>query len=152
MNRQILGVGPRVAALLKDVYPRNTAKLIAGDLSVSISTVERWLAGHAPTVLHLEEMYGRWGERFVRAVFCEAFVANDERVGQLRAAQGGAFTTTPHVSTTSAIGTAVLGGMVGTLFGRVKGTIPSVASADEIARRRMRLIARLLETVPEPPR
>src|SRR4051794_20791050 len=84
-NPQILRVGPRVAEFLREAYPKHHAKLIARDFKVSPSTAERWLAGHAPTVSHLEEMTGRWGERFIAAVFREAFERRDQRIALIEA-------------------------------------------------------------------
>lgn len=67
--RNYLGVGPRCATWLKEVYPANRGKLIARDFRVSQSTVWRWLAGEAPTVRALEEMGAKWGRPFLEYVF-----------------------------------------------------------------------------------
>ena len=64
-----LGVGPRCAIWLKEIYPANRGKLIARDFRVSESTVWRWLAGEAPTVRALEEMGAKWGRPFLEYVF-----------------------------------------------------------------------------------
>lgn len=84
-NPQILGVGPRVAVFLRRTHPRHCAELVARDLRTSPKTVERWLAGHAPTVAHLEGMVALWGERFVATVFWEAFERRDRRIAMLEA-------------------------------------------------------------------
>ncbi|MCZ8102307.1 MAG: hypothetical protein O9972_30995 [Burkholderiales bacterium] len=67
--RNNLGVGPRCATWLKEVYPANRGKLIARDFRVSESTAWRWLAGEAPTVRVLEEMGAKWGRPFLNYVF-----------------------------------------------------------------------------------
>ncbi len=76
-NPHAVMVGARVAALLKAIYPRHRAKLIARDFGVSVPTAERWLAGHAPTVGHLGAMADRWSHRFIEVVFREAVAAHD---------------------------------------------------------------------------
>lgn len=88
MDPKNLGLGPRVAAFLKTAYPQHRAKLIARDFRVSTGTAERWLSGHAPTAAHIEEMYAKWGERFARAIFPEAFIQNDERLAMLERPMG----------------------------------------------------------------
>jgi hypothetical protein len=62
-------LGARVAMLLRDVYPRHRAKLIAQEFGVSTPTAERWLAGRPPKVQHLAVMAERWPCRFIRTVF-----------------------------------------------------------------------------------
>jgi hypothetical protein len=79
------GLGPRISQLLKQIYPRDRAKLIARRFKVSESTAERWLRGHAPTTHYIEEMYAEWGIRFVQAVFIEAFQNEDPRIAALEA-------------------------------------------------------------------
>lgn len=44
-----LGVGPRIAAFLRERYPKHAAKLVARQFDVSQGTAERWLGGAAPT-------------------------------------------------------------------------------------------------------
>lgn len=79
------GLGPRISRLLKQIYPRDRAKLIARRFKVSESTAERWLRGHAPTTQYIEEMYAEWGITFVKAVFIEAFQNEDPRIAALEA-------------------------------------------------------------------
>jgi hypothetical protein len=90
-NAKILGVGPRTAAFLKETYARPRAKLIARDFDVSVGTAERWLSGEAPTVAHIEQMTGLFGEEYVRAVFIEAFERQDYRIRLLEDAVQAAF-------------------------------------------------------------
>lgn len=80
------GLGPRVAAFLRERYPRDRAKLIGRDFSVSPGTAERWLAGYAPAVWHIEAMYEVFGEAFARSLFVEAFAGRDARLQQLERA------------------------------------------------------------------
>jgi len=68
------GIGPRTAVFLRERYPRDRAKLIAGQFRVSVSTAQRWLDGTAPTTSQLEAMFALWGADFLRVVFAEAFV------------------------------------------------------------------------------
>jgi hypothetical protein len=84
-NPQILGVGPHVAAFLRLAYPRHRAKRIAREFGVSPKTAERWLAGAAPTIAHVEAMVACWGARFLAAVFPEAFTQRDRRIAELEA-------------------------------------------------------------------
>lgn len=69
------GIGPRTGVFLRARYPRDRAKLIAGQFRVSVSTAQRWLDGTAPTTEHLEAMFALWGADFLQAVFAEAFTA-----------------------------------------------------------------------------
>ena len=71
------GIGPRTAVFLRERYPRDRAKLIAGQFRVSVSTAQRWLDGTAPTTSQLEAMFALWGADFLRTVFAEAFVLQD---------------------------------------------------------------------------
>ena len=71
------GIGPRTAVFLRQRYPRDRAKLIAGQFRVSVSTAQRWLDGTAPTTSQLEAMFALWGADFLRVVFAEAFVLQD---------------------------------------------------------------------------
>jgi hypothetical protein len=71
------GIGPRTAVFLRERYPRDRAKLIAGQFRVSMSTAQRWLDGTAPTTSQLEAMFALWGADFLRTVFAEAFVLQD---------------------------------------------------------------------------
>ena len=71
------GIGPRTAVFLRERYPRDRAKLIAGQFRVSVSTAQRWLDGTAPTTSQLEAMFALWGTDFLQAVFAEAFVLQD---------------------------------------------------------------------------
>jgi hypothetical protein len=71
------GIGPRTAVFLRERYPRDRAKLIAGQFQVSVSTAQRWLDGTAPTTSQLEAMFALWGADFLRVVFAEAFVLQD---------------------------------------------------------------------------
>jgi len=80
---QILGLGPRCKAWLRQQYPKNRGKLIARDFGVHENTAWRWLSGRAPTTAHLEEMYGRWGLPWLEFVFVEAFERQDARLGHL---------------------------------------------------------------------
>ena len=73
------GIGPRTAVFLRERYPRDRAKLIAGQFRVSVSTAQRWLDGTAPTTSQLEAMFALWGTDFLRVVFAEAFVLQDNR-------------------------------------------------------------------------
>jgi len=95
VTKPIYGLGPRIAAFLRDAYPRDRAKLIARRFDVSESTAERWLRGVAPTTAYLEEMYGEWGAPFVRAVFLEAFDVRDPRIAALESQQKARQTTAP---------------------------------------------------------
>jgi transcriptional regulator with XRE-family HTH domain len=78
-----LGVGPRCASWLKEVYPANRGKLIARDFRVSESTVWRWLAGEAPTVRVLEEMAAKWGRPFLEYVFAGKSEPSGENLRRL---------------------------------------------------------------------
>lgn len=82
---QNLGVGPRVAAFLRGAYSRDRAKRIARDFRVSPQTAERWLAGHAPTVAHIEAMVAQFGRPFIAALFVEACQEQEQRIAALEA-------------------------------------------------------------------
>ena len=71
------GIGPRTAVFLRERYPRDRAKLIAGQFRVSVSTAQRWLDGTAPTTSQLEAMFALWGADFLRVIFAEAFVLQE---------------------------------------------------------------------------
>ena len=77
------GIGPRVALFLRNTYAQDRAKLIARQFSVSVTTSQRWLDGHAPTTAHLEAMCALWGASFVSAIFAEASAARDQHVTAL---------------------------------------------------------------------
>jgi len=145
MTAQPLGLGPRVAAFLREAYPRDRAKLIARRFRVSESTAERWLRGHAPTTDHIEEMYGEWGTAFVMAVFSEAFAARDPRVSELeayRAQEARAVHRPRDVQPRPSLPTA----------DHVECSARQVqASARQVWDPGRRLIGELLETVPPEP-
>ena len=79
-----LGIGPRIAGLLRKKYPRNTAKEAARRFKTSPKNVERWLSGKAPTPAFIEEMTMEWGSEFIEDVFTEAVQAHDDRVAKVR--------------------------------------------------------------------
>jgi hypothetical protein len=83
------GIGPRTAVFLRGRYPRDRAKLIAGQFRVSVSTAQRWLDGTAPTTGQLEAMFALWGADFLRVVFAEAFVLHDSSAAVDAHIQGG---------------------------------------------------------------
>lgn len=59
------GIGGRIAAWLKRIYPRNGAKLAAQDFDVSPHTTRRWFEGKLPENKHLALMQARWGKPFI---------------------------------------------------------------------------------------
>lgn len=83
METQPCGIGPRTAAFLREIYPKDRAKLIARDFRVSVGTAERWLRGEAPTTAHVEQMVARFGAPYLRRLFVEAFDEGDSRLEQL---------------------------------------------------------------------
>ncbi len=150
-------IGERIAAFLKQAYPRHHAKRLAQDFGCSPGTAERWLSGTAPKVDWIEKMYARWGEQFARALFPEAFAQNDQRLkllsNNLRLAM-----LSGAVGGVAAVG-AVLSGQVTPAVGMARlwqfttnvldgGARPS---SDAAILERQHLLKELLDTiVPEP--
>ncbi len=58
-------LGPRVAEWLEPY----AAKELAQNLGVSVSTAEKWKAGHPPGLPHMAQMIEVWGQAFIEAVF-----------------------------------------------------------------------------------
>lgn len=152
-----LGVGPRVADFLRQVYPRNRAKMIAREFGVSDSTAERWLSDHAPTTNHLEQMYAKWGEAFVRAIFPEAFANNDSRLKDLSdtlklvavagGMSGAAIAAEVAAGVTSpATGMARWWSFTSRFLGRASSETEPLVPSDP---HRIQLLEDLLTTVPE---
>jgi hypothetical protein len=78
-----IGLGARIAEILRKKYTSDRAKMIARDFRVSTGTAKRWLSGVAPTSSVIEEMVARWGVGFVVEAFSDALKAGDQRVNQL---------------------------------------------------------------------
>jgi hypothetical protein len=70
-----IGLGARVAAWLRDHYPRNARKLIAAEFRVCETVAKGWLRGSAPTSARLEDMAARWGGAFIAHAFADACAA-----------------------------------------------------------------------------
>lgn len=64
-----LEMGARVAAWVRQAYPRDTAKLLARDFGASPHTTKKWIGGCLPSNEHLAAMGRRWGKRFLAFVY-----------------------------------------------------------------------------------
>ncbi|AWK90324.1 hypothetical protein [Azospirillum thermophilum] len=59
------------------------AKNVAAAFGISVPLAYRLLQGYAPRMWLFEEMVAQFGSDFLRAVFAEAFAAEDARLQQL---------------------------------------------------------------------
>lgn len=62
-------MGTRVAAWLRQAYPRDGAKLVAREFNASPHTTRRWFEGSLPKNRHMAAMARKWGHRFVAFVY-----------------------------------------------------------------------------------
>lgn len=58
-----MGLG--VSQALRMARPKDTAKLVARDIGTDVRTVERWLAGNAPSLGLFAKLSAAYGAKFV---------------------------------------------------------------------------------------
>lgn len=79
------GVGPRTKTYLRAKFDAPRAKAVARDLGISVPLAHKLLGGYAPRMWLFEEMVHLWDGEFLRAIFAEAYAAEDARLAQLEA-------------------------------------------------------------------
>lgn len=113
------------------------AKNVAAAFGISVPLAYRLLQGYAPRMWLFEEMVAQFGSDFLRAVFAEAFAAEDARLQQLEDEVRSLRTQLSAARTASGFGEEGAAVSIGV-----------VTDAPTISTRMSALVASLVATIP----